>query len=209
MMTFLSISGLLNGVSCFLLGTFVFLRNRKNLIYRTYFLFALSVGVWGFGYYFWPFAKDKLSALNSFRLLHFGAVFIPIFYYHFISAWTNQIKRRKLSLIAGYILAIIISFFIPTKLYIQDMIPKFIFKFWAVPGVLYHFYLAYFFYYVIAAIYLVFKELKQSQGVRRNQCTYVLVASILGKTVLILPHLPDMHNKIYTSESKLVRKTLY
>lgn len=179
-MTFFSMSGLLNGVSCFLLGIFVYLRDRRNLSYRTYFLFALSVGVWSFGYYFWPLAKDKLSALNSFRLLHFGAVFIPIFYYHFILAWTDQIKKRKPSLLIGYILAITIALFIPTKFYIQDMVPKFIFRFWAVPGVLYHFYLVYFFFYVIAAIHLIFKEMKRSQGIRRNQCKYVLWASIIG-----------------------------
>jgi len=179
-MTFFSISGLLNGVSCFLLGIFVFLRDRKNLTYKTYFYFALSVGVWSFGYYFWPLAKDKLSALNSFRLLHYGAVFIPIFYYHFILTWTDQIKRRKPSLIIGYILAITIALFIPTKLYIQDMVPKFIFKFWAVPGVLYHFYLVYFFFYVVVAIYLIFKEMKRSQGIRKSQCKYVLWASIIG-----------------------------
>lgn len=143
MMTFFSMSGLLNGVSCFLLGIFVYLRDRRNLSYRTYFLFALSVGVWSFGYYFWPLAKDKLSALNSFRLLHFGAVFIPIFYYHFILAWTDQIKKRKPSLLIGYILAITIALFIPTKFYIQDMVPKFIFRFWAVPG-----------YYIISTLFI-------------------------------------------------------
>ena len=80
LMSFLSISGLLNGASCLALGIFVYLKNRERSVNKTYLLFAISVAVWSFGYYFWPLAKNKVDALNAFRLLHIGAVFVTVFY---------------------------------------------------------------------------------------------------------------------------------
>ena len=78
-------------------------------------------------------------------------------------------------------IAIFIAIFIPTKLYIRDMVPKFIFKFWAVPGILYHFYLMFFFFYVFLAIYKLYREFKNSSdSTKRKQYLYVLIASIIG-----------------------------
>ncbi len=181
LMSFFSVSGLLNGASCLALGFFVFFKNRKRLVNRTYLLFAISVAVWSFGYYFWPLAKNKIDALNAFRLLHFGAVYVTVFYYHFVCALTDSVKKNRRIIIAGYVIASFIAIFIPTKLYIQDMVPKFIFKFWAVPGILYHFYLMFFFFYVILAVYKLFIEFKlSSDATKRKQYLYILLASIIG-----------------------------
>ncbi|MGI0015749.1 MAG: histidine kinase N-terminal 7TM domain-containing protein, partial [Nitrososphaera sp.] len=158
MMTFFAISGLLNGLTSFGLGLFVLLTNRRRPLNQIYFLFTLSVAIWGWGYFFWPISETKSAALNSFRLLHFGAVFVPICYYHFVLVLTGLLERRKTSIFIGYLLAIVFACSIPTRLYIYDMVPKFIFKFWAVPGVLYHFYLLYFFAYVMLAVSNLWRE---------------------------------------------------
>jgi signal transduction histidine kinase len=179
-MLFFSISALLNGFTCLILGIFVFLKNKRNLINKTYFFFAISVAAWCFPYYFWPLANTKTQALTSFRLLHLGAVYIPVCYYHFISALTNRINENKKYIFIGYILSIFFTFFIPTKLFIADMVPKFVFKFWANPGILYHFYLLFFFFYVFLAVYILFKEFKKSTGSKRKQYAYILIASCLG-----------------------------
>ena len=179
-MTFFAISGLLNGISCLALGLFVYFKSKYSPINRTYLFFAISVAIWGFGYYFWPLAKTKIAAINSFRLLHFGAVFITVCYYHFVSALTDRTEENKRNIIIGYLLAFCFALFIPTKLFIKDMVPKFIFKFWAIPGALYHFYLLFFFAYVFLAIYILYREFKRSTGVKRKQYLYVLIASIVG-----------------------------
>ena len=179
-MTYFSLTGLLNGLSCLALGLFVYFNNRQKLINKTYLYFAICIAIWSFGYFFWPLAKTKTEALNSFRLLHLGAVFVAVCCYHFICALTDRVKENKKGIIIGYLLSTFFAISISTRLYIQDMVPKFIFKFWAVPGILYHFYLLFFFSYLLSAIYILFKEYKNSKEAKRKQYLYVLIATVLG-----------------------------
>ena len=137
----LSISGILNGVSCFSLGLFVFLRDKKNETFSAYFRHAIAIGAWSIGYYFWPTASDKTVALNIFRYLHLGAAFVSITYYHFIVAWAGEVDKRRISLKIGYILAIIFCISVPTRFFIYGVEPRFIFKFWGIPGPMYHLFL--------------------------------------------------------------------
>jgi signal transduction histidine kinase len=180
MMTFFSLSAILNGFSCLFLGFFALFKNRKNIVNQTYFYFAFCVGIWSLGYIFWPLAKTRDAALNSFRILHLGAVYITVCYYHFICALTGKIRENKKVIILGYLLATFFVFFIPTRLFIQDMVPKFIFRFWANPGILYHFYLVFFFSYVLLALVTIFSEYKKSFGEKKKQYAYILAASFLG-----------------------------
>ena len=60
------------------------------------------------------------------------------------------------------------------------MVPKFSFRFWAVPGPLYHFYLLMFFGYAIYCWYLLFKGYQKSSGVMREQIKYVLLGTLIG-----------------------------
>ncbi len=181
MMLYYSISGLVNGISCLALGIFVLLNNRKRILNQIYFLYALFIAAWSSGYYFWPNAENRAMALVAFRVLHIGAVFIPVCWYQFVSALTNKLNENKLPISIGYGLSSFFLISIPTKYFIKDVGPSFCFRFWGIPGILYIFYLIYFFLYVYLAILILIKAYQRPDGQhRKQQYMYVLIATIIG-----------------------------
>jgi len=178
--SFFALSGLINAVTSTILGLFVFLKDTKNSVNKTFALFCLSVAAWSYAYMFWPLASDASTALIWFRLLHIGAVFAPITYLHFVTQWLGSYEKHKKIIYVGYAMAITIILFIFTPYFIVDMIPKFSMRYWAVPGVAYHFYLLVFFSYAIYASYLLVGALKKSYGMKREQIKLILIGLVLA-----------------------------
>ncbi len=178
--TFFALSGFFNGVTSFVLGVIVLLKNRRRNVNQIYFLFNLSITFWSIGYIFWPLSHTRESTLFWFQILHYGAVFIPVTYYHFVLMLTEQLVKRRQSLTIGYLLALFFALLIPSRFFIRDMVPKFALEFWAVPGVLYHFFLLCFFTYVIMSLTLLWKEMARSGGRKRDQYRHVFLATLIG-----------------------------
>jgi len=179
-MFFYALTGLINAVTSTFLGFFVYLKNRKSKINQVFVLFCLSVAMWSYAYYFWPEAVDKKTALLSFQLLHIGAIFIPVCYLHFVLVWLNLYKEKKRILKLGYLASFILCCFVFTPLFIKDMVPKFSFKYWGEPGILYHFFLFIFFLYAFYAFYLLLKAYQKSLGTQREQIKYILIGTVIG-----------------------------
>jgi len=106
MISFWAFSGLLNFIVSFFWGALVYLKGRKKIENKTFTLFALSVALWSFGYFFWQISSEKVSALFWSRFLMVGAIFIPIFYFHFIISFLNLIEKYKKILFGGYALSL-------------------------------------------------------------------------------------------------------
>jgi hypothetical protein len=180
MLYFLAYSGLISGVSALIFGLFVYLKNRYNVINQSYGLLSLSLVLWGVPYFFWPLAKTREQALLSFQLLHVGAILVAPTYLWFILALLNIHKKFKKLIITASILAAFLLTFIPSPLFIKDMVPQYIFHYWAVPGVMYHFFLLFWF----GCIFFVWLHLgihyRRSVGSRKNQLKYVLIGTVLG-----------------------------
>ncbi len=124
---------------------------------------------------FFPAAESKETALLTFQLLHIGAVFTSVASLHFVIAWLGKYKQNRALLIFGYVTA---AMFVPTmftSFFIQDVVPKSIFDFYAVPGFLYHFYLLHFFFYWAYSIILIFKELKRLSGIKLIQSKIIAI----------------------------------
>ena len=79
-----SLTALITAITSFVLGIFVYFKNKKAPINKTFALFAFAVFFWSFSYFLWQIAKDPQSALFWSRSLILGAIFIPIFYFHFV-----------------------------------------------------------------------------------------------------------------------------
>jgi hypothetical protein len=182
MLSYYTITGLINAVTSTVLGFLVYFKDRKSSLNRSFALFCLAVATWSWAYIFWPEAPDRATTLLAFRLLHVGAILIPVSYYRFTIVFlgldNDQNKRRVLKL--GYFLVLFFWAFVFTSFYIKDMVLKFSFRFWAVPGPLYHFYLLMFFGYAVYCWYLLFKGYQKSNGVMREQIKYVLLGTLIG-----------------------------
>jgi len=173
---YIAISGFLNFIASFILGIFILTKNKKSQINRTFSYICFSISIWSFFYIFFPIAKSKEIALLSFQLLHVGAVFISVANFHFIITWLDKYRQKRALLIFGYITA---AMFVPTmfsSFFIQDIVPKSIFNFWAVPGLLYPFYLLHFFSFWIYSMILLFKELKHLTGIKLIQSKIIAVS---------------------------------
>jgi len=179
-MSFYYFSSLLNALTATFIGFFVYFNNRKSKTNQLFVLFCMGVAMWAYPYCFWPGAQDKATALLSFQLLHVGAIFLPIFYLHFILVWLNLYQEKKRVLKLGYLAGLILTPFVFTPLFIKDMVPKLSFKYWAEPGILYHFFLLIFFSYAIYSVYLLIKALTTADETKQNQIKYVLIGTIVG-----------------------------
>lgn len=176
---YFSLSGLFNALTSTLLGFLVFSKNHKNPINTTFAIFCASVALWSFPYAMWPLAQTKEMTLFWFQLLHIGAIYTSVSYLNFVTTWLNVKEENKITIYIGYLLATFFAFFVFSPLFIIDMVPKFSLRFWAVPGIMYHFYLVYFFGYAIYSSYLLLTNINKATGARKAQIKYLVVGMIL------------------------------
>lgn len=180
MLSYYTITGLINAVTSTVLGFLVYFKDRKSALNRSFTLFCLSVAAWSWAYIFWPEAPDRETTLFWFRVLHIGAIFVPITYFHFVIVFLNLYEKNERALKLGYLTAFVLFLFDFTPLFIRDMVPKFSFRYWAEPGILYHFFLLIFFGYAIYCWYLLSKAYLKSTGTMREQIRYVLLGTLIG-----------------------------
>ena len=180
--TFYSLAALLNGIVCSTLGFFVFLKNPRHIVNKTFGLFCVFISFWSYSYFFWQISTTEKSALLWSRLLMCGAIFIPVSYLHFVFVFTGRTKKNivRFIIILGYLISLL--FFISnfTPWFIPDVRPRLNFKFWPTAGTLYTPFLIIWFIYAIYSIILLYNAYKNSIGSRKSQLSYILFGTILG-----------------------------
>lgn len=154
-------------------------RDKKNIINRTFSLFCLCVSLWSFFYIFWPLARTKEGTLLSFRLLHLSTFYLSPLYLHFVSVFLGKFDKNKKFIYFGYIVATVFLFFSFSPIFIKDMVPKFSMHYWADIGILYNFYVAQLYGYMIYSNYLLFVEFRKSVGIKKSQIRYILIGIII------------------------------
>jgi len=173
-------SGLLNGIATSVLGCFVFLKNRKRIINKTFGAFTISMGIWSYSYFLWMIAGNEGTALFWSRALMVGAIFIPASYLQFVFALLNMHREKKP--IISFCYALSFSFFLLnfSPLMVKSVTPIMYFPYWPEAGSIYSIFLLFFFTCAGYSIFLLFKSFKKSSGVKRNQLKYVFVGTLLG-----------------------------
>ena len=183
MIIFSSISGFLNGIAAIIFGLMVLYHNPKGKVNKLMFLMSLSVAWWSISWGFQAPIRDQSLALFCGRMVNFGAIFIPIFFLHWILVLLGleSEKKSKIVLGAGYFITLIFALFSFTPYFVKSMEPKLSFPYYEEPGILYHFYLI-FGYFGLAGygIYNLFKSYKQSSDYKKAQIKFVLLGSALG-----------------------------
>lgn len=180
MYTYFFLSSIFNALASSFLGLLVYFKNKKNDVNKYFALLCLGFAMWAFPYVMWPLSSDKESVKFWFQLLHYGAIYIPIAYFHFVLVWTNIKDKKKYFLAVGYCLAIFFSLFVFSPWFIADMEPKFNMKWWAIPGKLYYFYLIYFFFFYFYSSFLLYFGFKKSQGEKRQQIKLLLIGLVIA-----------------------------
>jgi signal transduction histidine kinase len=162
------------------LGIFVFLQGPRKLPNSALSLFSASMATWCFGQFMGGVMGGKEAVLFWTRINIAGAVLIPVFYLHFVIAYIERVKENLRILFAAFFLAGLFLLLDFTPLFVADVAPRFAFRFYPVPGIVYPFFALY-----LAALFgLGFSKLaaflKQSEGAKNNQAKYVFFASLIG-----------------------------
>ncbi len=175
-----AITGAINAITSLVLGIYVITTNPRSLANRTFFGFAMSVGLWGFCYTFWQTSSHSADALTWIRWVMAGAIFIPTFFIHFVVTLLglNAAKRNLIRL--SYVLSVIFLLSDMTPLFASGVVPRSGFPFWPVPGIFFHPFLAHFAASVVYGHYLMYRELQKATGSQRNQIKYVALGTLIG-----------------------------
>jgi len=172
------ISCALTGTVSFLLGIFVFQRNRSSNVNMLWMILNFSASLWSWGLFGRELSSNKATALFFVRLCYVGAIFIPPLFFHFA---TTLVKRRKLGLtvtVYGISLCFLLLDF--TRLFIKDVGPILSFRYYGIPGTFFPIFVLSFITIIGYSHYILIKHLRKSEGVVRNQVKYLLFATIIG-----------------------------
>ena len=174
-----SLQALVTSLLSFAVGLFIFSKNRKSLINKTFALWTLSVTVWAFGISIHTVTNDALSGLIWSRILHAAAIFIPTFFLHFTFAILD-IRDKKWILWVSYLGSIILFAFNFTDLFMSGVRQVLNFKYFPIAGPAYPLFVLMFAACVIYSLYNMFKAIKVSSGVKRNQIKYLFLGAVIG-----------------------------
>lgn len=179
-MDFFALSALVNAVTSAILGGVVLARDPKSRLYSLFSLFAFSVAIWSTFYFLWQLATNDHTALQYVQLFMAAAVFIPFFYFHFVTVFTQQERELLVPTIIGYISAGVFAGLSFNSLFIAEVTNRAGFAYWPVPGPLFHYFLIIWIFYVLYATVLLVRACKHTSGQRRQQILLVLIGMTIG-----------------------------
>jgi signal transduction histidine kinase len=180
-MIYYSIAQLVNVFTILGVGLFVYLKNRRRLINKRFASHSLAIAIWSFSFAKMATSQNEAQGLFWSRALHVGAIFIPVFLLHFICTLLNIVQEKRKIIIAAYIIGFTMLAFVPTNLFVSHTVSVAGFQYFVGPaGIQYHFFPLFFVACSAYAFYLLFKGIKNSEGLQKNQRRYLFVALLIG-----------------------------
>jgi len=190
------LSTILTSLTTFLIGGYVVFNNFKASRNRALCFFALSVSAWSLFLFLNIQAKDIAQAILFVRLLHVSSTLIAISFLHLALILSNNLKQKTF-LIACYLIAFFTAFFdfspwLVSARYLNDF--GFIV---ANPEILYPLHLLVFFGFHIYAFLLIFFELINAKGEKKNEFFYFMLAILIGYSGGAANYLINFNIKIF------------
>ena len=181
-MTYLAICGIVaffTGAPCAL---FVIFNKPLNAMKIIWCLFGMGVSLWGFGCFYLFTAQDAQVALFWGRVINIIAIFIPIFFFHFVVLLTNTFKENKIEVLIYYLITLI--YWCLAIIFYQSYVPSVTAKvgttFYPDAGALYKFFPYMYGYLTIRGLMILKLSHDKVSSIRRNQYKYFLLASVIG-----------------------------
>ena len=159
-------------------GLLAYFQNRRRLINITWLFLNLFSALWSTGYFIMISAKSESIAWFGNWLLHGAAIFIPPLYFHFVLSFTNKLRNYRKYLYIAYISAAILFVLNPTKFFVEDVYPRFIFNYTPRGGPLFFLFALHFWWLVSLATKVLYDSYKMSEGIRARQIRYILLGEM-------------------------------
>ncbi len=192
-----SISLLIGAFTAIISGFIVFLNNRHKPENQAWFAMTLSTAVWSSAYFVMTVADNKALATLGNLVLHYAAIFIPLFYLLLVFIITKTFKANMWSFIAATAIAFGFVLVNPLQSFVSDVVPKVGFNFAPVPGPLYFYFFVYFFalvtYGIIVCLYKMHVTSEKKDRMRYLYTVlFTLAASIGGGSVFATTFFPSI-----------------
>jgi len=193
----LAIASLITAIISLSLGIFVYLKNTKSAVNRSWLILSLSVSIWSFGIFAVHIANDKTHALFWIRFLYCGSIFVPSSFLHviFCASGINRDARNKKIIIGSYLISVVLLIFNFTPLFVKGVVQRLNFKYYTDPGIVFPLFGLFYLSNLVYAFYKLIKEFPRVSAVKRNQLKYILIASSVGFTGAISTILPMFNIK--------------
>jgi signal transduction histidine kinase len=167
--------------SSFLLGLFIYLKNRTEFQNKTFLLLSLAIVFWILPYSIWLRQTDPESALFWSRLLNLGAVLIPVFFLHWVISFLKLNGAKKRILFFAYLITAFFAAFSFSPWFIKDVEPVYIFPYWPQAGWLYSIFLVIsFFSFFSYAFFLLFNARNKGTREHQLQIRYIFIGASLS-----------------------------
>ncbi|HCX28100.1 MAG TPA: hypothetical protein DHI91_03100, partial [Candidatus Portnoybacteria bacterium] len=179
-----SLSGILIGISSFFLGIFIFWKSQHNKVNRIWSIFCFFVAIFGFGSFAVGSTLDPDKGLFWWKIAYIGIIFIPVLYYHFVSAFL-QLKSKiflYLLYLYGFFFLIIEWSHYANLFFGPENITLFFNSLFFVypPTPLFMFFVVSWFGIIVYSHVLLYDYFKNSLGIRREQIKYFFIATATG-----------------------------
>lgn len=191
-----ALSGLLTGISSLAFGYFVYWKGSNRPLNRLWFIFTVSVALWGFGGMWIALAPTPSQALWAWRLAYAcGVVWIPILFYHFVHAFCNLPGRTFL--ILSYATGMVVLPLCFTNLFFSGVRLTFSSFYYALPGTVFPLFVVWWVTLVVYSHYQLFRMRRATSGQKRSQIEYFFLATAIGYLGGSLDYLPIFGIDLY------------
>jgi len=180
------------------LGIFVYTRNKKNDLYRTFLLLCLILTVWNINILGLIIAPDENFAWYWAKIFGIGLMLIPPGALRLILAFIEyRGKFEKQILYASYGSALVFSILNLSGFFVSEFF-KVSNQYFPRAGLIFELYMVNFILFIGDGLFLAFRKYKETtSGIKRNQIAYFLVAALLTVLVGSTNFLPSFRIKIY------------
>jgi len=181
MLNIYSISSIIASIFCFLLAFLVYLKNRSNIINKSFVTITFLAGIWTLSPFLSSIANDDITAILLNRIIYFAAVFVPSTFLSFILNFIGKekTKREETILLYSYMISLIFFSINFTPILIRG-IKRFAPNFYIVPGQAYHLFVLFFGFVCLYAFVKLLYAYKNTKGYKREQFKYIFIAFIMA-----------------------------
>ena len=186
-MNLFSVSSLVASVGCIGIALFVYSKNTKTNLNKSFALIIGLTGIWTSFPFLTSLPEDLDTAVTITRIIYIFSAFVPTGFHNFAIVLLDQDKQQRERKIQKLLLFISIAFALSSfsSNFIQGIL-RFQPSFTVIPGVLYIPFMLFFGVGCGYAFYLTIKGYLVSAGSKRNQLKYVLAAVACGYTAGIV-----------------------
>ncbi|MFB6225269.1 MAG: histidine kinase N-terminal 7TM domain-containing protein, partial [Candidatus Paceibacteria bacterium] len=178
-MNIYAISAAINLIIFLFVGGVIWRRGEDRRLVNALGLFSLTLAIWSLGYIFWQLSTSGPQALFWSRMLMMGAIFVTITFVHFTLVFLNKTNKYKGLLYGGYGLMTFFGIANYTDYFVSGVKEILFFPYWPQPGILFHPFLAIWFFYAGFGIYLLYRAYATADEETQNKIWYLLIAIVI------------------------------